>query len=72
MDTKEAAKKLFDILHDDTYSWTQNSVDAFKLAITALEENRPLKNRCFAILRGMMCDHCKMKCPWRKLSEAKE
>lgn len=36
MTNGEAARKLFDIKHDDYFSWTQESVDAFDLAISAL------------------------------------
>lgn len=36
MTNGEAARKLFDIKHDDHFSWTQESVDAFDLAISAL------------------------------------
>lgn len=37
MTNKEAMQKLFNILHDDRFSWTQESVDAFVLAIRALQ-----------------------------------
>ena len=36
MTNGEAARKLFDIKHDEHFSWTQESVDAFDLAISAL------------------------------------
>ena len=36
MTNQEAARKLFDIKHDNRFSWTQESVDAFDLAISAL------------------------------------
>ena len=36
MTNGEAARKLFDILQDDCFCWTQESVDAFNLAISAL------------------------------------
>ena len=36
MTTKEAGQKLFDILHDDSFSWTPASVEAFSVGITAL------------------------------------
>ena len=36
MTNQEAARKLFNIKHDDRFSWTQESVDAFDLAISAL------------------------------------
>ena len=37
MTNQEAARKLFNIKHDDRFSWTQESVDAFDLAISALQ-----------------------------------
>ena len=36
MTKKEAAQKLYNILHDDMFSWTQESVDAFNIAIPVL------------------------------------
>ena len=38
-------------------------VEACNMAITALEENRPLKNRCWLLSEGKMCAFCQLKCP---------
>lgn len=38
-------------------------VSACNMAITALSENRPLKNRCLVLSMASLCDHCDMKCP---------
>ena len=38
-------------------------IEACNMAITALEENRPLKQRCRALTRGAMCAFCRMECP---------
>ena len=38
-------------------------VEACNMAITALQENRPLKQRCRALTREAMCAFCLMKCP---------
>lgn len=37
-------------------------VEACDTAITAIRENRPLKNRCFVLSRGALCMWCRMKC----------
>ena len=37
-------------------------VEACNTAITAIHENRVLKNRCFVLSRGAMCIWCRMKC----------
>ena len=36
MTAKEAAQKLYNILYDDRFSWTPESVDAFNIAIPVL------------------------------------
>ena len=38
-------------------------IEACNMAITALEENRPLKQRCRALTGATMCAFCRMKCP---------
>jgi hypothetical protein len=38
-------------------------VEACNMAITALKENRPLKNRCRALSQSTLCGFCQMKCP---------
>ena len=37
-------------------------VEACNTAITAITENKQLKNRCFILSRGAMCMWCRMKC----------
>jgi len=37
--------------------------EACNMAITALEENRPLKQRCRALTGATLCAFCQMKCP---------
>lgn len=38
-------------------------VEACNMAITALQENRPLKQRCMVLSRAALCAFCRMKCP---------
>ena len=38
-------------------------VEACNIAITAIKENKPLKNRCLIMSRGNLCSSCRMKCP---------
>lgn len=38
-------------------------VEACNIAITAIEENYPLKKRCFVLSNGTLCAFCQMKCP---------
>ena len=38
-------------------------IEACNMAITALEENRPLKQRCRVLSGATMCAFCRMKCP---------
>ena len=38
-------------------------VEACNMAITALEENRPLKQRCMVLSGATLCAFCRMKCP---------
>ena len=38
MTPKESAKVIFGVLHDDWFSWTPKVVDAFNMAISALEK----------------------------------
>ena len=37
MTPKESAKVIFGVLHDDWFSWTPEVVEAFNMAIAALE-----------------------------------
>ena len=37
-------------------------VEACNKAITAINENRQLKNRCYVLSRGAMCMWCTMEC----------
>lgn len=38
-------------------------VEACNMAIMALEENRPLKQRCRVLSGATLCAFCRMKCP---------
>lgn len=38
-------------------------IEACNMAITALQENRPLKNRCRTLTGATMCAFFRMKCP---------
>lgn len=38
-------------------------VSACNMAITALRENKPLKNRCRALTGMSLCEWCSMECP---------
>mgnify|MGYP007056173373 CR=1 FL=1 len=38
-------------------------VAACNMAITALQENRPLKQRCLALSKATLCAFCRMQCP---------
>ena len=38
-------------------------IEACNMAITAIRENRPLKNRCLMFSGASMCVWCNMKCP---------
>jgi hypothetical protein len=38
-------------------------VEACNMAITALKENRPLKQRCMVLSQGTLCVFCRMQCP---------
>ena len=51
MTPKESAKVIFDVLYDDFFSWTPNTVDAFNNAISALEKQTV--DKC--------CETCKYK-----------
>ena len=33
-------------------------IKAINAGIKALEQNKPLQNRCFALTRGEICKHC--------------
>ena len=39
-----------------------NFVKACDAAITAIKENRQLKNRCFVLSKGTLCLFCPMEC----------
>ena len=41
----------------------QKFVEACNMAITALQENRPLKQRCLVLSQGTLCAFCRMQCP---------
>lgn len=39
--------------------------EAMDMAFKALEENYPLKQRCFVLSNGLLCHFCKMECNHR-------
>jgi len=43
MTPKESAKVIFGVLHDDWFSWTPEVVEAFNMAISALEKQETAK-----------------------------
>ena len=51
MTPKESAKVIFGVLHDDWFSWTPEVVEAFNMAISALEKQEV--DKC--------CETCKHK-----------
>lgn len=38
MTNKEAMRKIYDILHDDWFSWAPESVEAFNMALAAMRK----------------------------------
>lgn len=57
MTNKEAMQRLFAILHDDRFSWTQESVDAFYVALEKLKNStEELKNSNDCISRQAAID----------------
>ena len=44
MNHTEAARKLYNILHDDRFSWTPESVEAFNTALEALANSSETPN----------------------------
>lgn len=61
MTTSEAIKMLE--RNRDANPNKPKFIEACNMAITALEENRPLKNRCRTLSGATMCVFCRMKCP---------
>ena len=60
--TKDQAVRILETNRDANLN-KPKFVEACNMAITALDENRPLKMRCRALTNGVMCGHCSMKCP---------
>ena len=46
MTPKESAKVIFGVLHDDWFSWTPEVVEAFNMAISALEKQEQSCDTC--------------------------
>lgn len=61
MKVSEAIKTLE--RNRDANSGKPKFVEACNMAITALKENRPLKQRCRALTQSALCGFCQMKCP---------
>ena len=59
--TDEKAIHILEVNRDANLK-NQKFVDACEKAITALKENKPLKNRCYVLSRGAMCMWCMMEC----------
>ena len=53
MTPKESAKVIFGVLHDDWFSWTPEVVEAFNMAISALEkQERETQEKPFPFVVG--------------------
>ena len=63
MTPKESAKVIFGVLHDDWFSWTPEVVEAFSMAISALEKQEQAKeaipHRNYQYLSDYWCE-----CGW--------
>lgn len=63
MTPKESAKVIFGVLHDDWFSWTPEVVEAFNMAISALEKQEQTKeaipHRNYQYLSDYWCE-----CGW--------
>lgn len=63
MTPKESAKVIFGVLHDDWFSWTPEVVEAFSMAISALEKQEQTKevipHRNYQYLSDYWCE-----CGW--------
>ena len=63
MTPKESAKVIFGVLHDDWFSWTPEVVEAFNMAISALEKQEQTKeaipHRNYQYLLDYWCE-----CGW--------
>ena len=53
MTPKESAKVIFGVLHDDWFSWTPEVVEAFNMAISALEKQE--KDRWYSVAKEGKC-----------------
>ena len=59
MTNLESAKTIFNILHDDFFSWTPDAVEAFNLAISALEKQ---EQSCETCKHGQFGDEACINC----------
>lgn len=59
--TDEKAIHILEVNRDSNPN-SPKFVEACNVAITAIKENRPLKNRCYVLSQGMMCMWCRMEC----------
>lgn len=59
--TDEKAIHILEVNRDNNPN-RPKFVEACNKAITAIRENRPLKNRCFVTTRGALCMWCRMEC----------
>lgn len=71
MDNREAIELLKIERDHMTPTIYTEPVEAMDMAIKALEENYPLKQRCFVLSKGLLCHFCKMECNHRE-DEANE
>ena len=60
--TKDQAVRILETNRDANPN-KPKFIAACNMAITALNENKPLKNRCRVLTQGLMCGHCSMQCP---------
>ena len=57
MTPKESAKVIFGVLHDDWFSWTPEVVEAFSMAISALEkQERETQEKPFPFVVGQSAE----------------
>ena len=64
MTPKESAKVIFGVLHDDWFSWTPEVVEAFNMAISALEKQEQSCDTCrHGRFGDRQCDNCGVRYP---------
>ena len=72
MTPKESAKVIFGVLHDDWFSWTPEVVEAFSMAISALEKQEQSCDTCkhkSEQFSGKRCGDCSIGYPDRYEAE---